>query len=216
MSSSYQLDYHVENKQSCVSVSWFCTGVWSQGPRGNWVVPGSSAAPHVRGACKPVQAEITIDMDEDATHLLSDMDDKGLFHAFGSWQRFHEASGASALIHICLGIKYLQHWLVPMHGKVWAGAHFVLYFQSPKHIWNLIVYHTHGVLQDMDSVLWQIPDSYQKQPGFWLTGSMDCGTSVQILPNSWISLHLLIPVKYTTLVVCYEYLAIPHICEGYS
>lgn len=94
--------------------------------------------------------------------------------------------------------------------------HFILYFQSPKHIWDLIVYHTHGVLQDMDSVLWQIPNSYQKQPGFWLTGLMDCGTSIQILPNSWISLHLLIPVKYTTLIACCEDLAIPRICEGYS
>ena len=128
MSSWYQLEYHVENKQSCVYVSWFCTGVWSQGPRGNWVVPGSSAAPHVRGARRPVQAEITIDMDEDATRLLSDMDDKGLFHAFGSWQRFHEVSGASAHIHICLEIKYLQHWLVPMHVKVWGGAPFYSLF----------------------------------------------------------------------------------------
>lgn len=73
------------------------------------MVPGSSAAPHVRGARRPVQAEITIDMNEDATRLLSDMDDKGLFHAFGSWQRFHQVSAASAHIHIRLGIKYFQH-----------------------------------------------------------------------------------------------------------
>lgn len=52
-----------------------------QGPRSKWIGPGSSAAPHVRGTRRPAQSEITIDMDEEASQFLSDLDDKGMFSA---------------------------------------------------------------------------------------------------------------------------------------
>ena len=53
---------------------------WFQGTRTNWVSPGNPATPHVRGPRRPIQAEVAIDMDEkDNSHLLSEMNDKGLF-----------------------------------------------------------------------------------------------------------------------------------------
>lgn len=74
-----------EYDSNCVAGSiyinkFFTYWLWFQGTRSTRAGPGNSATPHVRGPRRPIQADVAIDMDaEENSHLLSDMNDKGLF-----------------------------------------------------------------------------------------------------------------------------------------